>query len=231
MNQSKYLKCSPSTPKRCRLGTSKNIIQLSQASGKDKTYNNISKHLQIKDNCYSPPLPCNQVEYLCESESNRSIVNDIPCSPGVLETCTLFDNIANWKSFVDSKTSKEDSASISITDDAFKENFYSRNESNNKNQCNFDVNINFKKDIENSFNAINQSICNNAHFETNDSFLLDIRESGFIDDKFQISQLVSINNQFDSFYGLPLITKGLFKSYRNIEKFYGKFCTYLSLFF
>ncbi|XP_022127039.2 helicase POLQ-like [Pieris rapae] len=220
MNNNRKLYCTPSTPKRRRLGNSK-IARLTQTRGSVKHNVNTSKRIQIRENCDSPPLPCNQVEYLCDSDCNSSVCSDIPCSPGVLETYNILDNIDNWKSFVDSKP-REDSLSISVAEDVFKESFHSNIDSNNHLIDDKQKTDQYKEDVENSFNIINQSICNNDndHFETKDSFLLDIRESGIIAKNYPTNETEPKNNQINNFYGLPLITKGLFKSYRNIEKFY-----------
>ncbi|CAK1551516.1 unnamed protein product [Leptosia nina] len=211
MKRNITLLCTPTTPKRRRLGVSK--VKLTQR----RDHNFVSPgnvRVNAVDNCDSPPLPCNQVEYLCDSESNSSLSSDIPGSPGVLETCNILDNIENWKSFVDPKSSKDDNV-VSTTEDVFDDTF------------NYNL---FKKDhyseeIKESFNVINQSICNNETlFDTEDSFLLDIRESGIVNNKCEIGEVSSqVNGKSElsnSFYGLPKIARGLFKTYRNIETFY-----------
>lgn len=99
-----------------------------------------------------------------------------------------------------------------------------------------------RDNIEESFELINQSICDmqdetnkndrSSLFETHDSFLLDIKVSGItskdmqkVDGAFvkpKAPMEIKVNNKH--FYGLPKITESLFKSYRNIEKFYGWYC-------
>lgn len=98
----------------------------------------------------------------------------------------------------------------------------------------------FRDDIEESFELINQSICGineetkkkserSSLFETHDSFLLDIKESGIISNDKQNNVFVKpktpldVRLNFDTFYGLPMITKSLFKNFRNIDKFYGRY--------
>ncbi|XP_063823704.1 helicase POLQ-like [Ostrinia nubilalis] len=95
----------------------------------------------------------------------------------------------------------------------------------------------FRDNLEESFEMVNQSICGiqeetkksdrSSLFETRDSFLLDIRESGMItNEKNSNHEFVKPKtpmkdiNSDNGFYGLPIVTKSLFKTYRNIEKFY-----------
>ncbi|CAG4983487.1 unnamed protein product [Colias eurytheme] len=225
-SRNKILSASPSTPKRRRLGIRRNV-RLSQLSIENIKLNT-PKHLQInsrvKENCDSPPLPCNQVEYLCDSESNSSISSDIPCSPGILETCNIFHNISSWKSFQETKSPKNDAASVStIVDEVFNDSFQSKSFLNCVQEL--PKNENYQDEIEKTFNEINQSICqNDSFFDEKDSFLLDIRESGIINEKHAREKELpqpNVNKGISNdFYGLPMITKGLFKSYRNIEKFY-----------
>lgn len=97
----------------------------------------------------------------------------------------------------------------------------------------------FRDNLNESFEMINQSICGieeikktdkSLLFQTRDSFLLDIKESGIIsNEKNKNHEFVKPNTptgtrsmqKDDGFYGLPMETKSLFKTYRNIEKFYG----------
>lgn len=201
------------------------------------------------------PLPCNQIEYLCDSV-NTSSSSSIPCSPGVLD-CSVTRNIEKWESFVSrdlnnvlnegtSTVVREFNEIEDISDDMF----YSKLEQEcsqinpGKNtlltsQC---VKY-FRENIEESFDVVNQSICglNNKEnnnrsslFETKDSFLLDLKESSIIlevkEDQPKTTKVkIAENNLCDknSFYGLPIITKSLFKTFRNIDKFYGKLFKYL----
>lgn len=59
-------------------------------------------------------------------------------------------------------------------------------------------------------------------FETGDSFLLELNENATTNEnktnRDDIKQMKFV--KYDNYYGLPIITKGLFKTYRNIEKFY-----------
>ncbi|CAH0397261.1 unnamed protein product [Chilo suppressalis] len=92
------------------------------------------------------------------------------------------------------------------------------------------------ENVEESFELVNQSICGIEHdkksvkstmFETKDSFLLDMKESGIVAQNNQCfesivkqkSPVKASCNQ-NNFYDLPMITKSLFKMYRNIDKFY-----------
>ncbi|XP_038213601.1 helicase POLQ-like isoform X2 [Zerene cesonia] len=225
--RNKILSGSPSTPKRRRLGIRRNVrlSQLSIENIKLNTPKNGQINSRVKENCDSPPLPCNQVEYLCDSESNSSISSDIPCSPGILETCNIFHNISSWKSFHESKSPKNEAACVStIVDEIFTDSVQSKSDKLNCVQ-ELPKNEKYQDEIEKTFNEINQSICHNdSFFDEKDSFLLDIRESGIINEKHatekELPQL-NVNKEItNDFYGLPMITKGLFKSYRNIEKFY-----------
>ncbi|KAL0883560.1 hypothetical protein ABMA27_015714 [Loxostege sticticalis] len=96
----------------------------------------------------------------------------------------------------------------------------------------------FRDNLNESFEMINQSICGieeikktdkSLLFQTRDSFLLDIKESGIIsNEKNKNHEFVKPNTPTGTrsmqkdygFYGLPMETKSLFKTYRNIEKFY-----------
>ncbi|KAL4718356.1 hypothetical protein ACJJTC_014006 [Scirpophaga incertulas] len=99
--------------------------------------------------------------------------------------------------------------------------------------CGFEEN--YKQDVDESFQLVNQSICGieddkterahkSALFETKDSFLLDIQESGIVPENHNsnifVKPLPLVTHCDNSFYGLPLLVRDLFKTYRNIEKFY-----------
>ncbi|XP_039746296.1 helicase POLQ-like isoform X2 [Pararge aegeria] len=193
------------------------------------------------EKCESPCLPCNQVEYkMCDSTSNSSICSDIPGSPGVLESGFL-NNLENWESFVGSKHNNSGNTKVEIEDNSINMDdiFHSKLEQDLiKNHLDRTLLTSrcekvFRDEIEESFDMINQSIChiNNENrsslFETKDSFLLDIRESGIeaMQKVANTNDLLKpqLNQEFlkpNTFYGLPNIVKGLFKTYRNIEKFY-----------
>ncbi|XP_050362485.1 helicase POLQ-like isoform X2 [Nymphalis io] len=234
--------CDPSTPKRRRLGVrytrpTQNGVKSPNASIINSTPIQMRLSSNLPNKCDSPPLPCNQIEYLCESTSNSSVASEIPCSPGVFETC-FFKDVENWDSFIASKNKEN---ILMDCGDEFNNEFQTRPEEEIKTaDCSILTSRCeklFRDEIEQSFDNLNQSIininCNNddksSLFETKDSFLLDIRESGIIANQEntksdEISKCsknqVTINMNQNNFYGLPMIVKGLFKTYRNIEKFY-----------
>ncbi|CAG9791714.1 unnamed protein product [Diatraea saccharalis] len=93
----------------------------------------------------------------------------------------------------------------------------------------------FIENVEESFELVNQSICGvepdkkldkTSMFETKDSFLLDIKESGSVEknnNDFDIFPKLTTPikcNDSERFYNLPITTRSLFKTFRNIEKFY-----------
>nr|XP_026491039.1 helicase POLQ-like [Vanessa tameamea] len=231
--------CDPSTPKRRRLGITKtkpqNVFKAANSSFINSTPIQMRLSSNLANRCDSPPLPCNQIEYLSESTSTSSVTNDIPCSPGVVET-SFFKEVENWDSF---KVSKNKENILKDYADEFNDEFQTRPEQNITTDCSISTSKCeklFRDEIEQSFNNLNQSIINininkdkSSLFETNDSFLLDIRESGIITNqenskndeinKFTNNQVILNMNQ-NNFYGLPMIVKGLFKTYRKIEKFY-----------
>lgn len=242
-----------STPKRRRLGTGrilrpknhvdsiKNDVFPSNCSPINcNTPCNVDLSLERSE---SPHLPCNQVEYLCDS--NISSSSEIPCSPGIIK-CSMFSDVQNWQSLVVStnrieKLCNQDVSKMDtigeydkISEDMFNSKL---EQSNCTNPVNKTSNLEkcFKENINHSFDMINQSICQvqvkdskqfdkSSLFETKDSFLLDIKESGIVTEEPRpantYTRLTDIEKE--GFYGLPMLTKGLFKSYRNIEKFYGE---------
>lgn len=229
------------TPKRRRLGIRRTRPTPVKTTN-SPFVNSTPTHLRLSNisKCESPPLPCNQVEYMSASSSNSSVTSEIPGSPGVFETC-FFKDVENWDSFIAPKN--KENVLMNCTEEFFSE-FESKSEqkfSQNQDYSILTTNSEklFRDEIEESFNALNQSIANinndirncdkSGLFETKDSFLLDIRESGIVAN--QVNNKDEIikfkNNQVNvtpnNFYGLPMIVKGLFKTYRNIEKFYGKF--------
>ncbi|CAK1577967.1 unnamed protein product [Parnassius mnemosyne] len=232
-----------STPKRRRLGTGR-IIRASQIMNSnndlsDKFTSHRWKHtpkkITLVDGCDSPPLPCNQVEYLSDSGNNTS--EDIPCSPGILESCFVKDG-ENWKSFVISNNKTVSSEVANEIDDISDDMFQSKLEQESSQQNHIDEEIltsrcekHFRDEINDGFEAINQSISvikndRDSFMETKDSFLLDIGEciTDIVTQPSQINKAVKLVNRNnvpkDNFYQLPKITKGLFKTYRNIEKLY-----------
>lgn len=245
-----YLHNTTSTPKRRRLGTGRvlrpnnhenvNILANSSPVKFKSPIANTSKR------CDSPHLPCNQVEYLSESnKTNNSSIVDIPCSPDVINSSMIRD-IENWESLVLSNKTKKlcnkespKMLTVQEIDEISDEMFYSKLEQTNHVNNQSKIDTEFKESIEQSFNAVNESICNlweskkcdkSSLFETKDSFLLDIKESGIVkaDNESRNKEFVKPEtvedpvNKNKGFYGLPPLTKELFKTYRNIEKFYGK---------
>ncbi|KAI5643584.1 DEAD/DEAH box helicase domain-containing protein [Phthorimaea operculella] len=240
-----------STPKRRRLGTGRilrpNLQVFTQGTNVLQSPN--GRPDSPFDQNDDPPLPCNQVEYLCDSGNTSSTSSDIPCSPGVLE-CSIMNN--KWESLVVSRDlttiinkAQESVKELDQIEDISDEMFYSKLEQESS-RCDHGNNSlltsrcekHFRENIEESFDMINQSINDlfdksnkkddrSSLFETKDSFLLDIKESGIVIENQNNVQIGSkpnivcnnINYQ-NGFYGLPMETKSLFKLYRNIEKFY-----------
>lgn len=233
-----------STPKRRRLGT-RRILRLKNhhINGTDDFTSSCSpitcKTPLSSQRSESPHLPCNQVEYLCDSNSSSS--SQIACSPDVLACPFTKDD--KWESLLVSTNAidKLCNQDVSKMDTLAEFDEMSHDMFNSKLEISsaqivdgtskFEQSI--KQNIEHSFNMINQSICQLADhhktcdksslFETKDSFLLDIKESEMMDQSINRTTCIEINIEKEGFYGLPMITKGLFKSLRNIEKFYGKF--------
>ncbi|XP_059061206.1 helicase POLQ-like [Achroia grisella] len=228
-----------STPKRRRLGTGRVLRRYNM----ENTINDTPVHPQITSTlantpggCESPPLPCNQVEYLNESSRNNS---SVLCSPGIQSPVP--EDVHNWESLPvallnDKVFDKHESVNeINLSGDLFTSKL-DQNCTDNNHVDEIKCENNLREDIEKSFNIVNQSICDidkinkdkSSLFETKDSFLLDIRESGVVlDDKLtkcvnEFPKLKPVQNYNDvtTFYGLPMITKKLFKTLRNIEKFY-----------
>lgn len=234
-----------STPKRRRMGTGR-IFRSSL--NKSKQNNDllmgfspvmIPKHNDVENNapdrCESPLLPCNQVEFrsICDSENNSSIC-DIPPSPDVLPAsvgneweslniCTSHINEIDEISTEDRNNQVLSEFIEDISDDMFQSKL---EQSHIK-----EIDKKFTDNIEKSFDMVNQSISNldevmkskSLLFETRDSFLLDVKEDPT--QHIQSNQNVKKKEEVkveNTFYGLPMIAKGLFKTYRNIEKFYGK---------
>ena len=227
-----------STPKRRRLGL-RNPLRSMQSLTKDVNssfVNSTPVHsrvtsILVPEKCESPPLPCNQIEYLCDSESS---VNDIPCTPDAFESC-FFKDVENWDSFI---AGKSDSSKENIQGDEEIGN-ESKLETKHEKEVSSILTSRceklFRDEIEETFDVLHHSILNinnendtSILFETKDSFLLDVRESGIIAEEENKkeqskSSLHEVNYDSNTFYGLPMIIKGLFKTYRNIEKFYGKY--------
>lgn len=239
-----------SMTKRQRLGTGRLLrrsIHVLDIENHDFESSN-SRPMSPLDKADDPPLPCNQIEYLCDSANTSSISSDIPCSPGVLD-CSVMRNIEKWESFVNrdlnnvlnevsSTVCREFEEVQGISDDIFHSKLdqeYSQVNRGNNSILSPKCDKSFRENIEQSFEEVNQSICglenkNNSNlFETKDSFLLDFKESSIVleEKEYQpkTSNLKIVENKLcdnKSFYGLPIITKSLFKTYRNIEKLYGK---------
>ncbi|XP_075972515.1 mutagen-sensitive 301 isoform X2 [Anticarsia gemmatalis] len=226
-----------STPKRRRFGNTK-IVRPTQTLENNVIENYSPIRPQILKNemdierCSSPDLPCNQVEFLCDS-GNNSTSSDIPCSPEVLQTqgnqwASLDVSTSKINEIYDKNTKNPiNRVILEEIEDISDDMFHSKLE-----QSVYNHEEKFKSEIEESFNVINESIVNmnevmknrSSLFETKDSFLLDIKESGIEAPQTSTNQNKKITKEnnvpSNSFYGLPMITKGLFKSYRNIEKFY-----------
>ncbi|XP_045764015.1 helicase POLQ-like [Maniola jurtina] len=230
-----------STPKRRRrtLGTRKAKLPKLKETNEylvNSTPISISGTPTVVEKGESPCLPCNQVEFLRDSRSNGSICSEIPCSPGVFES-------ENWESFLASKhcnnisgNSKIDHEDNSVNmDEIFQSELDQKVMKNYMNTTLLTSRCEklLRDEIEESFNMINQSISNinnenrSSLFETRDSFLLDIRESGIVAEQkvLKTNDLLKPKLHQDyanpnTFYGLPIMVKGLFKTYRNIEKFY-----------
>ncbi|CAG9562876.1 unnamed protein product [Danaus chrysippus] len=221
------------TPRRRRLGIKKSykISQVSKINTSLIKSNPVNQRLNLTNNirCESPPLPCNQVEYILGESADSSLSSEIPCSPGITDSCFI-ENI-NWDSFVHNKNDKDknvDSANCSNVINTTVKEKHTQND-----VCHLTSNTEklFKDEIEESFDKINQSIChynstnvNASFFESKDSFLLDIRESDILAAEAEaksipVPKAKPVTNH-EGFYGLPMIVKGLFKTYRNIEKFY-----------
>ncbi|XP_013161542.1 PREDICTED: helicase POLQ-like [Papilio xuthus] len=216
---------STSTPKRRRLGTRR---ILSEVNNKNDLFAdfirpqlNITKGLTVTaDCCDSPPLPCNQVEYLSDSGNNTS--DDINCQSDITESC-FGEEIKSFTPF--SHNVKNPQNQNLCKGDVSDELFTSKleDEVSQNNLCNEAiVEKHFRDEIAEGFEAINQSISiikdiDNC-FETKDSFLLDIPDH-FTQSE---SNSKSKNNEVfkEHFYQLPMVVKGLFKTYRNIEKLY-----------
>lgn len=258
MNNKSDLK-NASTPKRRRLGTGRIASSLFWKESNSSFINPVNSlqtkySSQLETNvCDSPPLPCNQIEFLSESSSVKIT------SPTNVD-CSLIHGIEaeNWESPV--ATSKHRFNKTLINKSGGIENVNRRNESeyilddmfyskleSQKTIHDNSVNINkdnnkatFKQSIVETFEKFDQSIGEIVHkndgvdnlFDTKDSFLLDIRETSIeninINNKNQVTN--KCNHEIEKtegsncvFYGLPVITKNLFKMYRNIERFYGEF--------
>ncbi|KAM3958213.1 mutagen-sensitive 301 [Aphomia sociella] len=233
-----------STPKRRRLGTGRILLRDKENAANYSPINpQITSTLSSSSRgCESPPLPCNQVEYLYESSHNSS---GVPYSPGIQQSSAQDDQ--KWESMSVSLLDKkmcdkhnELDNNIDLSGDLFTSKLEQESTQNNHGDIIMTSRCekNLREEIEKSFNAINQSICDiekekvdkSLLFETKDSFLLDIRESGVIVDN-KVTECVngfpkpkSLNyikhDNENTFYGLPIITKDLFKTFRNIEKFY-----------
>ncbi|XP_060800569.1 helicase POLQ-like isoform X2 [Amyelois transitella] len=219
-----------STPKRRRLGTSRVLCSRDIVNHSPIHRQISSTVISSSGRCESPPLPCNQVEYLNESEPTS-----IPCSPGI--EGSIMKDVENWESLALTNFRKKNNVlHDTITEDDLSDDmFCSELEIKSSHDKLVSSNCqNHFKDIEETFDLVNKSICDidnkvdkSSLFETKDSFLLDIKESGILVEEKCKSNEVNKHGRIDqklcdgdTFYGLPLITKSLFKTFRNIEKFY-----------
>lgn len=224
------------TPRRRRLGIRKSykISEVSKINTSLIKSNPVNQRLNLTNNirCESPPLPCNQVEYILGESADSSLSSEIPCSPGITDSCFI-ENI-NWDSFVYNKKDKDKNVDSANCSNVINTTIKEKNTQNDMCYLTSNSEKLFKDEIEESFDKINQSICqhnsNNVNasilFETKDSFLLDIRESGILaaetEEKSIFVPKANPVTKHEGFYGLPMIVKGLFKTYRNIEQLYGK---------
>lgn len=262
-----------STPKRHRLGLSrisrpspKNTNKSSRSIISNCTPINLKLIKESSQRCDSPPLPCNQIEYLCDSGNNSSACSDIPHSSGILNSSVIRD-IENWESVLENKNNGDSTTNdLAEIEDISDDMFYSRleqsvgDEKDIKSNCkeNFKSSAerdlsgvnsipeqsaeddivmshcekNFRNTIEQSFAVVDKSNrglipsqsllfeMKEDLFETKDSFLLDIKESCVVKEDAKTKGRLMTDN-VDNFYGLPIKTKSFFKTYRNIEKFYG----------
>ncbi|XP_048481986.1 helicase POLQ-like [Plutella xylostella] len=201
--------------------------------------------------CESPPIPSNQNEYLESSNGSSNSSYRIPQSPGFLECssdlnggiCESDDEnnkeILDHRLFISEVKELSKSRLIKneiedISDDMFnsklevQDSFTHNHEkkatlTSTSDKC-------FGKEIEESFEMVNESIlCGSSHkndisnnlFETKDSFLLDIKETGLeIGENGTSNEVLKMFDNINTFYGLPLMAKDLYKSLCNITKFY-----------
>ncbi|XP_052738083.1 helicase POLQ-like [Bicyclus anynana] len=236
-----------STPKRrgrrslgiIKISRSPKLLKLKTKEADENIVNSTPISSIVTGKVESPCLPCNQVEY-CDSRSNSSTCSEIPCSPGVLESGFLKD-LENWDSFVCSKNNNSGNSKLGYLNDSVNmdEIFHSKLEQDlikshlDRTLLTSRCEKLLRDEIEDSFDMINQSICNinndkqRSLFETRDSFLLDIRESSIVAEQKVLKTNDLLKSKLcqefvnpNTFYGLPMVVKGLFKTYRNIEKFY-----------
>lgn len=264
-NRENYI--NTSTPKRRRLGTGRILRPSLDVFHKkfSPVHSQVVETKQaLSERCESPPIPCNQNEYLYESGNNTSssMKINIPRSPEVFdcsldcgEVSYLPSQIGKCNLQNDKENKNCSNNTQCVLDDiehVSDDMFLSRMEApqpqigHNNELMTSRCEQYFRQNIQESFELVNKSICGldanqrnemSNLFETKDSFLLDIKEtSAFVeDDKHNLNNQCHTNNNSSvsknasndkDFYGLPLITKGLFKTYRNIEKFYGKCSLY-----
>ncbi|KAI8439871.1 hypothetical protein MSG28_001339 [Choristoneura fumiferana] len=150
-----------STPKRHRLGVSRisrPSPKIANKSGRNILSNCNPINLQLikesSQRCDSPPLPCNQIEYLCDSGNNSSACSDIPHSSGILNSSVIRD-IENWESVLENKTNGDSTSNdLAEIEDISDDMFYSRLE---QSVCDENVILtsncedNFKKTAEQNF--------------------------------------------------------------------------------
>lgn len=218
--------CNTSTPKRRRLGTRR---ILSEVNNKNDLFTNFvrpqlsTKGLDTPVCCDSPPLPCNQVEYLSDSGNNTS--DDINCLPDITESC-FSEYVESFTSLSNNEINKKSPNLVKEIDNGSKDMFTSKLEDEvSPSKCNEEIlEKHFRDEINEGFEAINQSISVikdiDNFYETKDFFLLDIPDNFTqteSNDKLKNNEAIK-----EHFYQLPMIVKGLFKTYRNIEKLYGK---------
>ncbi|XP_068628026.1 helicase POLQ-like [Battus philenor] len=225
-----------STPKRRRLGTqivvrgtnNKNTV----TNCKSPEIKHFSENIVTLDGWDSPPLPCNQVEYLSDSGNNTN--DDIHCDPDVMESCFIADAETSklqmeCENIQSSHVEKEINE---ISDDMFLSRLEQKSTQSDEVILTSRCEQHFIEEINDGFEAINQSIIaikdGDNLFETKDSFLLEVddvlsqpKPHHCKTDHGMKSEVRSeLKVPKDHFYQLPMITKGLFKTYRKIEKLY-----------
>lgn len=232
-----------STPKRRRLGTRRTIKDI--ASTKNHVRNKfLPSHLQeVPENavqaidCDSPSLPCNQVKYLSDSANNTR--EGINCSISITDSSFILDKEDSEPSVVSHNKVILQPQIVKEVENLFDDMFTSSLEQVASQQNDTDEELltsrcekHFREEINDGFEAINQSINiikndRDSFFDTKDSFLLEVDDLTQAERSNKINYVIKSENvekmyvPQESFYHLPMITKGLFKTYRKIDKLYG----------
>lgn len=219
------------TPKRRRLGAGRIYVNSSNRNNVNNRSGNLTGSYSpdvFEFNGDSPPLPSNQVEYL-----HKTSYDNIS-SQSLAESSVFNDlNAENWESPVVIRNEVKNEIDDAESNDMFKSLEAQECKSQSTNELVVDFNnTNFKQSIADVLDQFDESMCvidskkeTSAFFESKDSFLLDIKNTAELienqDNRNVLCKDKNIkNNGCDSFYGLPLLAKKLFKMYRNIDKFY-----------